>query len=703
MFLAKLKYLILSIIVQPFLPDLTIAQTINDLIPRDESFYIQSALNYGHDKNGFWDIPGNSPILRERSRLIVTELLQPENDRKYAVRRSTVTGFIKIHIDGIAGFLDYIGRSDSNGVRLVFNRPSDAGNQDFTLRYTGYGRFKIYNRNGKVVTLENRSSDSGMTLILWDDNDGPWTEWVLISTTSGKPLLLDDLIAERRKKIGEDMTGVGTVYIQSALNYGKNANGFLCLPGNGTMLKESKVQAGDLNDTYREYRFNIIQSSSDFAYYNLTPKEAGNLVLSTEAGSEALVPDEPDISKTQNFYFRYRGNGKLKIFSQDGRVLSIKNNPGMQGETVQLTEDAEGLKAEWYLIDAERNEVVLPAGRTEDIKSVSKFNSEGEDKISGTFGLIDETFESIKTLQASTLRTFAKVSSLQNTINEAYSLTLNIDKLIKRIDNTSSAIVPLSQIPTIGLALKPLTMTLDFSRKQLVNVSSGISAFKGPVIDPVNNNISFAFSRVMTVKNQLNLLKQSLFDIKRSIYETALAGDFDKAQLLAVQVAGQVKSLKFSLSLVQSALRQVDNLCDLLNKIQSPAGKVNDGLREFEKKYREIDKIADEINEVLDRRLIREFAGVKLDVSLREVLNGVNISKAAEGYVQNWADELMRPLFEKFNIKMPELPGISEFRAVLTESLDLTGRIREEGVGVAKITDAIASEIDAMITLAEYR
>lgn len=666
------------------------SQTINDLIPRDESFYIQSAINYSYDQRGYWDIPGNSAILRERSPLIVSEFSSPENDRKYAVRRSSVPGFVKIHIDGIAGFLDFIGRSDSNGVRLIFNKPNEKGNQDFTFRYSGHGRFKIYNRNGKVISLENRSSDSGRTVILWDDNDGPWTEWVLISAVTNKPLLPDDKINERRRQTSEDMTGTGALYIQSAMCFGKNASGFWRNSGN-------KLSSGDLKEVGQGLTFNVLQSISDFAYYNIVSGAGTNLILSADPAGSAVTFREADLTGAQNFRFQYSENGRFKIYAQDGRVLALKDAAEKTNGYVELTEDSEEAHTEWYLIDSEKNRIALPEGKTIQQITLDKFSVGEPGEITDALRLIDEVYENVNRLQPATEQTLSKISALQRTIGGAFLLTSGIEKMTARMNNTLTAADPLTKIPVIGLALKPLTITLDFSKTQLENVKTGIDAFKKPVIDPVYENISFAFSRVITLKTQLSVSKEKLYSLKRDIYEMYESGEYDKAIMFSGSVSERLKSVLSAMGMIGTALSQVDMVCDVLNKIQEPVGKVNTGLAEFEKKYREIDKIADEVNEVLDRRLAREIAGVKIDVSLREVLNGGDISSSVEGYVQNWAEGVMRPLIEKFNIKLPELPGILDFKSVLAGSVDAAGEAKKRGAGIEMITDSIAPLLDQLI------
>ena len=54
MFKIKIYVLLASLL----LSTLLVAQNDNDLIPEDDVFYIQSALNYGNNTGGFWDLPG---------------------------------------------------------------------------------------------------------------------------------------------------------------------------------------------------------------------------------------------------------------------------------------------------------------------------------------------------------------------------------------------------------------------------------------------------------------------------------------------------------------------------------------------------------------------------------------------------------------------------------------------------------------------
>ena len=53
------KKTIYSLIITLLFASTIFAQNDNKLIPLDDEYYIQSAINYGKNNGGFWDLPGH--------------------------------------------------------------------------------------------------------------------------------------------------------------------------------------------------------------------------------------------------------------------------------------------------------------------------------------------------------------------------------------------------------------------------------------------------------------------------------------------------------------------------------------------------------------------------------------------------------------------------------------------------------------------
>lgn len=67
---------------------------------------------------------------------------------------------------------------------------NNANNQQFKFVHLGNGRFKIYDRNsGKAICLAGRKNANGTNVHIWDDHNGPWMEWYLIDSETGRPFI----------------------------------------------------------------------------------------------------------------------------------------------------------------------------------------------------------------------------------------------------------------------------------------------------------------------------------------------------------------------------------------------------------------------------------------------------------------------------------------------------------------------------------
>ena len=149
-------------------------------IPVGKMFYIQSALNYGKDYAGYWDIPGSPDRIQSNANIQVYEM-DDGHDRKFTFHESTIDGFYEIQIGNASDIrvdIDF-GRADNGtNVKACDRNGNDA--QKFRFQHLGSERFKIFDRKGKVLCLANRSSQNGSNVHIWDNHDGSWMEWYLV-------------------------------------------------------------------------------------------------------------------------------------------------------------------------------------------------------------------------------------------------------------------------------------------------------------------------------------------------------------------------------------------------------------------------------------------------------------------------------------------------------------------------------------------
>ncbi len=149
-------------------------------IPSGKSFFIQSAMNYGSNMGGYWDIPGKPTRIEKGSNIQVWNL-DEGMDRKFRLRQSPEAGFYEIQIGTtLNSRVDVAGGKTANGTNILTWEENNATNQRFAFVHLGNGRFKIYDRNGKIICLKGKSNANGSNVHIWDDHNGAFTEWYLI-------------------------------------------------------------------------------------------------------------------------------------------------------------------------------------------------------------------------------------------------------------------------------------------------------------------------------------------------------------------------------------------------------------------------------------------------------------------------------------------------------------------------------------------
>ncbi|MDF1547457.1 MAG: RICIN domain-containing protein, partial [Bacteroidales bacterium] len=151
-------------------------------VPTKE-FWIQSAMNYGKNPGGCWDVPGG-PTAGQNGQDINCWDIDNGIDRKFKfVPSSTHPGYYEIH-SAMSGFaIDNSGGNgnmDKNGNNILLWQRHGGESQLFKIKHLGNGKLKIINFNGLVVHLSGRKNGNGTNIAIWEDHGGAWMEWYLV-------------------------------------------------------------------------------------------------------------------------------------------------------------------------------------------------------------------------------------------------------------------------------------------------------------------------------------------------------------------------------------------------------------------------------------------------------------------------------------------------------------------------------------------
>ncbi|MGE0079438.1 MAG: RICIN domain-containing protein [Bacteroidales bacterium] len=150
-------------------------------MPVNRPFLIQSAMNYGQNYGGYWDIPGTPQSIAKGSNIQVWDL-DGGQDRQFTILATNVKNYYEIRVGNTSNArVDIEGGNKDNGASVKTWDKNNANNQKFLFKHLGNGRFKIYDLNsGKPICLAGRKNANGTNVHIWDDHDGPWMEWYLI-------------------------------------------------------------------------------------------------------------------------------------------------------------------------------------------------------------------------------------------------------------------------------------------------------------------------------------------------------------------------------------------------------------------------------------------------------------------------------------------------------------------------------------------
>ncbi len=166
-----------------------ISQIGNVEMPVGKSFLIQSAINYGKNNGGCWDIPGHPKSINKGSNIQVWDL-DGDHDRQYTILATNVKNYYEIRVGNTSNArVNVDGGKTADGTNVEVWDRDGKPKQLFRFQHLGNGRFKIFDRNNKVICLANRSSNNGSNVHIWGNHDGAWMEWYLIDANTKKAFI----------------------------------------------------------------------------------------------------------------------------------------------------------------------------------------------------------------------------------------------------------------------------------------------------------------------------------------------------------------------------------------------------------------------------------------------------------------------------------------------------------------------------------
>ena len=706
-----LKNQIYALSILLFLATNILAQNDNAQIPQDDTFYIQSAINYGKSNDGFWDLPGEKDFAIGQKFSVYNYIPETQinrfqfgqsiaADRKFKFITSENSEYLKIKLSSVNAFVDVVGGESNNGTEIQVYEGNKTSSQNFRFKYMNDGRFKIYNENGKIINLSNRSSANGSSIILWDDHDGPWTEWVLISETTRKPLILPNKAEITScQKDWADMGGINRFIIQSANNYGKDNGGFWDIPGNNEPQKGDNIQVWDLGNVASDRIYSVMEAQNK-GYYNIFVGTNTDLDLVIDLAENGYKNGtnigvwESENNAAQNFYFKHLGNGKFNIFNENGKVICLNNGSSNNGSNI-ITWVEHGVEsAEWYLLDIETKKAFIPYPVPTDLSSIKIDNFPGEEskKLAAN---IDKTYLEIRKTEKRFKALNNKAKGARNILKDTKSVSVNIGKLNSEVKRTSSVISVLQRLPIIGTPATVLGSAINQVDGKLNNASITVKNLEKSTLGPTLNGAYIVNEAVYSIEQKLTDINKDIFSTKVNYSKaaTCVANSNDQAVINTFEqnsskIAVKLVNINSALEDVNKSISELEKITDSISKLKSKIEPVKKAVHDIEKAFKEADKVAKEIDKVLEKRLKKKIFGVGVDISLKKALNvGKKYIKKVTDEINKWVGKALKPILQKLNIKIPSI-NVDGLKAELENLNSLPKEFEKQK---AKLTSQISN------------
>lgn len=670
------------------------AQNDNKSIPLDDTYYIQSAINYGKNNGGVWDLPGNKDFAKGQKFSVWAYTPEKKKngyfidnaintDRKFNFYKSKNSEYLKIRLATVKGYVDVVGNKNNNGTEIQLNNAKNSPAQNFRFVYMNDGRFKIYNENGKLLKLNSRTSKNGTKIVLWDDWNGKNALWVLISDKTRKALILPNKEAiNTRKKDWADMSGIGRFIIQSALNYGKNNGGCFDVNGNANPKNGDNLQVWNF-DKGMDRIFSVM-TAKKFAYYNIivAPSISSDYVVDV-TGNGYKNGTNVGVWKlnnraSQNFYLKHLGNGRYHIFNQNGKAIVLNNGSSNNGSNI-ITWVEHGVKsAEWYLLDAKTRKPFIPYPVPSNLNIIKSGKMQGPESkalvanINDTYQEVRKTEKRIKTLNR-------KVASARKAFKRTKSASNGINDLNGKVIRIRESLSVFQRLPIIGTPVMVLAVSLDKVKGKLNKANNAVKKIEKSTLGPTLNS-------AYTLNEAIYSLERELVDINKKLLITkikygkaaacvtkandaALTSEFESNSQKANNNFDKINALLLE---TNKSIVEIEKNIKSIDKLKGQVSSLEKQIKNINKAFKKSDKVAKEIDKVLSKRFKIKIAGKKVvDISLKKALNvGKKYTKKITKVINKWIGKAIDPIIKKLKIKIPgvNIDGVKRELANLKNS-----------------------------------
>ena len=296
-----------------------------------------------------------------------------------------------------------------------------------------------------------------------------------------------------------------------------------------------------------------------------------------------------------------------------------------------------------------------------------------------------------------------KVTGSKNGIESADRVGDRLAEITGKAQHIHEILGYFTKIPLIGTAVFTLNTSLSQVTNQAGKVTNSFQALDQPLLRPTVNNISSAFSASNSVESTLLSISEKLKSYKQQIVNNTSGIKTEAIKANSANIINNLAAIESELKKINSEINKLSTKADKLKKIEGPANKILTGIEKVDSKLNKADKAANEVDKILNKSFKKRIGPVKINISLKKVLEGGKVGKAFKKFVDKWAKKGVNEITKKLNIPMPSLPNVDELKNELTklkneaaELMDNSKTFRDCCGNLRKVDAAIATDFAKM-------
>ena len=422
------------------------------------------------------------------------------------------------------------------------------------------------------------------------------------------------------------------------------------------------------------------------AMYKSALKFVSGLAEATE-GVQQTITHISDLYLKRGKATEAKGKVEDFIASIQYYKLAVKWNGGNTEAKESITKVTERI-AEYYYQQGLNAQNVLkdPTKAVAMFEETRKWIDNYKDAMSRIYTIrivvkIEELAANLAETQSEFGKIHGKIDAVSANVDQCddimTKLTYISDKsrsMNETMKQTSRTLKVFTVIPTVGTVTGILARSVDLVQEPVGKVATKFTALEQPVITPTKTVVTKTKTVVDNVKGKmgstetvLNTTREYSLKLKDCVAGITVEKNFKEAENALDEVNKGLVATNKALKEINSTATKIDNEAKKLGKLAGPVSQVTNGIKEVDKVIRKIQPIVDDLNGILDKKFTVNLLVKKFTFSVKQILTGLPSEvKAVMGKFSDLAMGVVKPVLKKFDIKIPEIPGIGK----LADELD---------------------------------